>query len=495
MIGALLNAALGAATVFAFAPHRLWWLPFITLAWWFARVVNTPTPRAAFASGLAFGLGLFGFGVWWIYIALNSFGQMPAPLAVLATALLAGYMALWPALAALATRWVAPAMGNAVYLCMAVFFVATEWVRGVLFSGFPWLTVGSSQAAESPLMGYAPLVGGTGLSLIVCGLAALIAWAWPRRMPRPTRLIAAGVLCATTLGVGQGLGTIAWSTPSATPLTVSLLQGNIAQDLKFRPEVLLANAAKYEALMHKAKGRLLLFPETTFVTPLAGEKDQLVRRMAEIALEKQRSMVFGAPWQAGGEMFNAAIAVDGQTVQTYRKQHLVPFGEYMPLKEWLAWFYNNVAIPLSGFSRGAETQTTLNVAGEKLGLSICYEDVFAASVRPLAGDATLLVNLTNDAWYGQSWAAEQHAQMAQMRAAEFARPMLRATNTGITLVTDARGREVARLPWFSEGVLEVSVAGHSGPTPYLSFGDLPILLVLLAVTGIAIARRLQSRND
>jgi apolipoprotein N-acyltransferase len=490
--------ALGAATVFAFAPHRIWWIPFITLGWLFARALRAETTKRAALEGFAFGLGLFGVGTSWVYIALNTFGQMHAVLAALATLLFCSYLALFPMAAMMLTRMVARGVGRYAPFFAATFFVAMEWLRCHLFTGFPWLTMDHAQASDSPLMGFAPIAGGLGVSLLVCFTAALIAWAWPHALlPNIRKSCAAGILIIALLLGAQSVRNVEWTQATKTPpLAVSLVQGNIAQELKFQAAALKANEEVFDTLFAKAQGALVIMPETVYVTPMrANITDPVPTIWNERARATKKAIVFGAPELApDNQYFNAVFAFDGNGVQTYRKQHLVPFGEYMPLKEWLGWFYNNVAIPLAGFSAGASTSAPLALAGEQLGVSICYEDVFARSIRPQSLEATMLVNLTNDAWYGYSWAAEQHAQIAQIRAAEVAKPLLRATNTGITVAINHLGVEVARLPWYTRNVLETKVQGRVGLTPYAAMGDLPVVLILIAMLGIGVARALQMRS-
>jgi apolipoprotein N-acyltransferase len=489
---------LGAATVFAFAPHRIWWLPFIALGWMFARVLRAESTGQAAREGFAFGLGLFGVGASWVFIALNTFGQMHASLAGIATLLFCAYLALFPMAAMALARAVSHGVGRYAPFFAAAFFVAFEWLRCHLFTGFPWLTMDHTQAADSPLMGFVPLTGGLGLSLIVCLVAGLIAWAWPLALlPNIRKSCAAGILIAVLFIGGHSVRKVEWTRATKTPpLAVSIVQGNIAQEIKFQESALKANAEVFDTLFESAQGTLVIMPETVYVTPMrANVTDAVQAKWSELARAGKKSIVFGAPEIDGNNAyFNSAFAFDGNAIQTYRKHHLVPFGEYMPLKEWLGWFYNNVAIPLSGFSVGASTQAPLSLAGEQLGVSICYEDVFARSIRPQSLEATMLVNLTNDAWYGRSWAAEQHAQIAQIRAAEVAKPMLRATNTGITVAIDFLGYETARLPWFTRAVLETKVQGRTGLTPYAAIGDLPIVLILIAMLAIGVARALQMRG-
>jgi len=205
------------------------------------------------------------------------------------------------------------------------------------------------------------------------------------------------------------------------------------------------------------------------------------------------------PPEAGSDeprYYNTVVALGDSDLQFYRKNHLVPFGETIPLKPVIGWFVRSVLhIPLADQARGGATQPALRVAGQRVAVNICYEDAFGAELIHGAREAHLLVNVTNDAWYGHSIAAEQHNQIAAMRALELGRPMLRATNTGITSAIDERGREIARLPWFTSGVLEVSIAGREGETPYLRFGDVPMLALALLFAAVPALRWRKSGSE
>jgi apolipoprotein N-acyltransferase len=218
-----------------------------------------------------------------------------------------------------------------------------------------------------------------------------------------------------------------------------------------------------------------------------------VAKLRNAAVERGGDLLLGLfffePRQAGEDedhYFNSVVSVGTATTQRYRKHHLVPFGETIPLKSVFGWFIRSVLhIPLADQTPGPANQAPMQVAGQRVALNICYEDAFGGELLHALPEATLLVNVTNDAWYGRSLAAEQHEQIAAMRALETSRPMLRATNTGITSIIDHHGGEVGRLPWFTRGILEGSIAGRSGSTPYVRFGDLPPIVLALLLAGAA----------
>jgi apolipoprotein N-acyltransferase len=298
---------------------------------------------------------------------------------------------------------------------------------------------------------------------------------------------------AILLALASVLSNLEFSKPIANALKVSLLQGNVPQSMKWEPEKFVQTLQMYERLITQAKGELIILPETALPAPLSRIPSDYIERLRGIAFSKGANLLIGVPVQEQGKFYNAAVSLGVEDSQQYRKVHLVPFGEYMPLRGLLAWFYANLTIPMSDFSPGDAAQAPIKINGQTLGISICYEDTFARDVHRTLPDATLLVNMSNDAWFGKSAAAEQHLQLSQMRAIEQARPMLRANNTGITAVIDEKGRVTQRLEPFTEGILETTVQGRKGATPYMMWGDLPVLLMCLAGIGIGVAQRLRRR--
>jgi apolipoprotein N-acyltransferase len=505
---AVLAAAAGAGTVFGFAPFGLPGVPVVTLALLFGLWQGAPTPRAAARLGFAFGAGLFGAGASWVYVALNTFGGMPAVVAALGTALWTAYLALFPALAgAVATRLTAPRSWPRA-LAAAALWTLAEWARSTGYTGFPWLVLGNSQlpmhgAAASALAGYAPLGGVWLVTLAVALCAAALALAVDAfAAPALARGLGLLVGAAAIAGGGVLAGGVEWTTPAGAPVAVSLVQGNVAQDVKFDRDVREETFRLYAGLVAASRGRLIVLPESAYPMFASEVPDQVLRELALAAAARHGDVLAGMftedpPLPGHDELryYNSVVSVGSAPLQLYRKRHLVPFGETIPLEPVVGWFIRSVlSIPLADQTPGAAGQPPFSAAGERVAVNICYEDAFGGELRRQARAATLLVNVTNDAWYGRSLAAEQHNQIAAMRALESGRPMLRATNTGITSAIDHRGREFARLPWFTRGILEVEVAGRQGMTPYLRWGDaLPLVAaaVLLALAWIARGRHRQ----
>jgi apolipoprotein N-acyltransferase len=506
--GLLLALVAGAVTVFAFAPFALPQLPVLTLGLLFAGWHHA-TPRQAAWLGFAFGLGLFGAGVSWVSIALHTFGGMPAVVAAVGTLGFCAYLALWPAFAGwLAARVTAPA-GTARLVAAAGAWVLAEWLRGFVLSGFGWLSVGYAQlpgTAQSAFAGYAPVGGVFLVSLAMAAAAAAAAALLPvlaadgfASGPSRARRIAGPVaLCAALAGAGVALAKVEWTHDEGAPLAVSLLQGNVEQTLKFDPGFRERTYALYLSLVAQSRGRLVVLPESAFPVFADEVPEPVLKALLRTMTARDGDAIVGLftarpPLTPDGELqiHNSVVTLGAADVQDYRKRHLVPFGETIPLEALTGWFIRRVlAIPLSSQAPGPSDQPPLAVAGTRVAVNICYEDAFGADIRSQARDAAILVNVTNDAWYGRSVAAPQHNQIAAMRALETGRPLLRATNTGITSAIDHRGLERARLPWFTRGILEVDVVGRRGETPYVRFGDaVPAALAGVMVAAAALAGR------
>ena len=477
----------GAATVLAFAPAGAFPLALVTFAL-LARLWIDATPRRAFFSGYGFGLGMFGAGVSWIYVSMNQFGGMPMPLAALATLLFCAFLALFPAAAGwLQARIPAPRAVRACLLIPAA-WVLLEWLRGWFLTGFPWLAVGYGTVGW-PLQGYAPLFGVYGLSFATLSLAGM-AWLVSRRERRVAFVIGFFLVLAG----GEALRRVEWSQPAGEPVSAALLQGNIAQDLKFDPQRYPRILDTYARLADETRAKLVVLPETAIPRFYDGVEPQYVTRLEAIAKRNAGDLLLGVPYRgAPGEYFNSVLTLGTSPRQMYHKSHLVPFGEFVP--PGFRWVLRIVQIPLSDFSRGELEQPPLAVAGQRVAVNICYEDAFGDEIARRLPEATLLVNVSNVAWFGDSLAPAQHLQIARLRAIETGRMHLAATNTGITAAIDRDGRVLARLPQFSEGRLEIAAQGYTGATPYSIYRDWPVVVAsfLLLAISVLIARRAMSR--
>ncbi|HWA12681.1 MAG TPA: apolipoprotein N-acyltransferase [Burkholderiales bacterium] len=479
---------LGAACVLGFAPFHVFPLPVAALAAWLHLLGRCTSVRAAVASGLCFGLGLFLAGVSWVYVSLHFYGGMAMPLAALFTLLFCLYLACFPAaVAALLARAPAPTAAKWL-LAFPALWALSEWVRGWFLSGFPWLAIGYSQVPHPPFAGYMPVLGVFGVSLVCAAAAGALAWFAQGAMRRRERdgrrtMIQAGLVLAVLALGGAALHPVAWTRTSTPPTTVALLQGNIPQELKWRPERALATLDTYLQLALAADAQLIVLPETALPMLNVDVPGAYLQALGDHARARGGDLLVGVPEleASTGRYFNSVMTVGSAPPQTYRKHHLVPFGDYFPLRPLLGWVMEILHIPMSDFSHGGPVQQPLAVAGQKIAANICYEDAFGEEVIRQLPQATLLANFTNDAWWGDSIASKQHLQIAQARSLETGRPMLRATNTGVTAIIDARGRIAASAPGFATATVSGQVTGHSGSTPYVRWGNYGFIAVAVAM--------------
>ena len=468
----------GALTVAGFAPLGAFPVPFVTLAFLLILWRHSASARAAFCIGLAFGAGLFGAGVSWVYVSLHDFGMMPAPLAGLGTIAFCAILAVYPGAAGWCFARLQPGSPSGAVLALAALWAMFEWIRGWLFTGVPWLAIGYSQAGL-PLAGFAPIAGVYGVSFATALCAGLL---WILVSGERRARIVSALALVVLFGAGQLLRQIAWTTPQGAPVRVALLQGNIPQDFKFQAERYAATLASYRRLIEASRARLIVLPETAIPRFLDAVDPEYLKDIARIAVERKADVLIGVPIRdADGRYFNSVISAGTSPTQRYDKSHLVPFGEFVP--PGLSWMMKVLSIPLSDFSPGPVNPKPLALAGQLVAPDICWEDAFGEEIVRQLPEATLLVNVSNVAWFGDSLAPNQHLQIARMRAIETGRFMLRATNTGVTAIVDPRGEVVGRLPQFTEGVLSGEVHGYAGATPYAISGNIPIVLLCLA--GIA----------
>jgi len=479
----------GAATPLAFAPFDLFPLALLAPAVLFVLWNGTSGARAAWR-GFLFGFGMFGVGVSWIYVSLHTYGNMPAPLAGLAVVLFVALLAAFPA----AVGWLQAyfqtlAIGWRLVLVAPAIWVLLEWSRSWFLTGFPWLHLGYSQV-DTPLAAIAPLEGVYGVSFAAAASAGLLAAAWvDRRLAGRLYVPAAAALWI----VAWLIGSITWVQPLGAPIQAALVQGNTPLTIKWRPEYRNEIVDKYLALSDSALGaQLIVWPEAAVPDYFDRIGPTLVPRLDRIAKERDADFLIGAIEREPGTAtyYNSVFAI-GRVPGRYRKQHLVPFGEFLPLPALLGGLLNYLQIPMSNFSVGTADQTLLRAAGHAIGVSVCYEDAFGEEVIRALPAATLLVNVSEDSWFGRSFAPHQRLQMARMRAIESGRPMLRAANTGPSVAVDYRGQIIATTPAFQVYSLTTLVQPMQGATPYVRFGNFPVLILSLigVAGGVAYASR------
>jgi apolipoprotein N-acyltransferase len=492
--GIALPVAAGAAAVAGFAPFYAWPVPLASLAILFLAWARSDSALQAAISGYAFGLGLNLAGVSWVFVSLHEFGHMPLVLAALATFLFCAVLAAFPAAAGWIAWRIRPAGLAGTLAAMPAAFVLLEWVKGWLFTGFPWLSIGYSQVPASPLAGFAPLLGAYGVSLAAAVAAALLASFVASGPASKNRVVLAGAFGGLLLA-GELLGLVAWTSPAGAPVPVALLQGNVPQHLKWRDDVRARTLADYRLQIVESDARVIVLPETALPAFIDALPPGYLDSLREHARARGKDVFIGSIERVfTGERFtyyNSVVGIGISGQQSYRKRHLVPFGEFIP--PGFGWILAVLEIPLTDFARGDAGQPPLAAGGTTWAVAICYEDIFGEEVIAALPRAGVLVNVSNDAWFGASLAADQHLQFSQMRALETGRWMVRATNTGVTAAIDERGNVVARLAPFTRGSLAAAPVPHAGATPFVRWANYPALALVVALLAACVVRRRAGR--
>ena len=496
-IGSLILFALGVILAGAAELPLGGWIqiPILSLVWWQIRKYQTTSFKSTFLLGLSFGLGYFVLGLWWIFVSLHDIGGMNVILSCTAVFLLASLLAIFFACASLTLNFSKGLFSPG--LLLASSWVATEYLRGILFTGFPWMGLGETQV-YGPFAPVAPYLGGLGCTFFV----VLISW---QLLSLRSHFKASSMTLVSVIALSQLLSFWSFTKPTGEPLTVELIQGNIAQSLVFKPEGMLQQIAFYKSVMLDSKADLVVSPETAFPWPETNLPIGSLEDLQDFANNNKRFLLFGILGRYfnpadGREFSNRAIGLNPNSLPyRYDKSHLVPFGEFIP--PGFRWFVNAFNVPLSDFSRGPQNQPLylINRVGQLplyAAITICYEDAFgdelARRLRNSKESANLFINMTNLAWFGNSQAPAQQLRLSQLRSIETGLPALRATNTGITAVLGPDGRILAELPKFTQGVLKANVQGYAGKTPYVIWGNIPILSFscLLLILGFIRRRRI-----
>ncbi len=478
----LLALLSGMAMPLSFAPFYGYPVAVVSLAVLF-HLWSAATPTQAARQGGLFGLGMYGVGVSWIYVAIHDFGQASVLLAGLLTAIFVAFLALYLAVLGWGIKKISAenlAVVDIVLLLPAAWW-GYEWFKGWFLTGFPWLDLGVGQI-EGPLAGFVPVVGVEGVSLLTALSASLWLVVWKNHKFWPVLLLA--VLWIS----GIMLHAVSWTQPVGQPLKVSLIQGNIPQEIKWDRQQLFKTLALYEARTEQHwESDLIVWPENAVPIFYQQVQSFFLEPLAQKARAHHTDLLIGLPVsdpETGG-YYNAMMSLGSQQA-FYFKRHLVPFGETLPFSglRGLIQFFD---LPMSSFQAGQQRLPLLQVAHRMAGVSICYEDVFSSELRPALPKAQFLVNASNNAWYGDSFAPHQHLQISRSRALEFGRPLLRATTNGISAIVDMKGRVKQQSPQFQETVLTGRIQPRQGATPYVWiapwFWLCPLVMWLLWASG------------
>jgi apolipoprotein N-acyltransferase len=486
-LDASIAALLGGLFSLSFVHSAAWPLQFAcigALAWGVSRV----SARRAALLGWCFGTAWLGAGTWWLFISMHRYGGLPAPLAALAVAGLAAALSLYLSAAMALVARLRRGHAGADALLFAAAWLAAELARGVLFTGFPWVATGYGQV-DSPLAATAPWLGVYGMGALVALLSASVA------LQAGTVRRAGALLAGAVLVAAAPLALQRDFTASAGRIGVTLVQTNVPQDEKFVPQHVPENLEWLADTLGAARGPLVVAPETAIALLPEQLGDEGWLRFTAPFSDGPRAALLGLPlgsYDAGYTNSVAGLSRDTRTAfYRYDKHHLVPFGEFIP--PGFRWFTDLMNIPLGDFARGPLGQPPFAFAGQRIAPNVCYEDLFGEELAALwrsAAPPTILANVSNIGWFGDTVAIPQHLNISRLRTLEFQLPMVRATNTGATAVIDHRGRVQAQLPPFTRGVLDAEVEGRQGATPYVlwvsRFGLWPpalVALLLIVVCG------------
>ncbi|GAA0355987.1 apolipoprotein N-acyltransferase [Bowmanella denitrificans] len=486
----LFSLMLGAGLTLSYAPFGHWFFAPLLLSLLFWQLQHKGR-EFAFLQGFCFGLGWFGAGISWVHVSIADFGGLPLIASIGLMLLLCAYLALYPALAIkLLVRCIAMPYWP---LAIGFLWLLCEWLRSWMLTGFPWLSIGYSQL-HGPLGGFLPVIGETGVSVLLITLACALGLMLPKRQYLPA-LSLIGILVIA----GYVLGQQSWTEKRSDTSKLVMVQGNIQQSLRWVPEQDLPTMNLYRRLTQSHwDADLIIWPEAAIpkLEPLALN---YLHELDEEAAAHSTALITGIVNYnfESRDAFNNLIVLGSQHgepqghyryphANRYAKHHLLPIGEFIPFEDWLRGIAPLFDLPMSSFSRGDYQQTNLLANNLRLAPAICFEIAFPAQIRAnLHADTDFILTVSNDAWFGHSHGPHQHLEIAQVRAREFGIPVLRATNNGITAIIDANGQVLADLPQFEQGVLVSDVPRYRGQTPYARFGDLWAWLI--ASVGLLLA--------
>jgi len=486
----------GAIQTLTLSPFNWWWLGPLSIAAILLCCVPL-APQKLFRAGWLVGLGLFGTGASWVYISISEHGNTSVPLALILTVIFVAGLALFHGLAFWA--WGKLAKENPVrrLILFPAVWILCDWVRGWLLTGFPWLYLGTAHV-DGPLGGFAPITGVHGLTfwVTVTGCAILACWWLAMNTRHASAAIVAGVALLPWV-IGPAFSQAQWTALNEEPTTFASMQGNIPQQIKWDPDFLRDQIVAYLELTEDHWDTdLILWPETAIPIP-QDQAGKIIDHIGE-ELGDNSTLITGIPWYGFSDRiedftFHNSVMAIGNGGGIYHKQKLVPFGEYVPLQQWLRGLIGFFDLPMSSFSRGPANQSPLDANGINIMPFICYEVAYPDFVATNARNSGLLLTISNDGWFGDSIGPLQHLQIARMRALETGRYMLRGTNNGVTAIIDEKGQIAETIPQFERAVMTGEVYAAEGNTPYMQSGSWPVL-TLAAILIVFVRERVIPRN-
>lgn len=489
LVRRLLTALLsGVLITLSFSPVDLWPAGLVGIAGLYLAIRGLNGRRAAWV-GWVFGCGLFGSGTSWVWVSIATYGNVGPVIASLITLLFIAVLALFPAVqCGLMQRYFGRHTNPLIF---SACWLLSEWLRGWLFTGFPWLYLGYAHI-HSPLAGFAPVFGVLGLSFVTAVIGSTLAYlllvfrdkVW-RGQQR--RILLTGLPLLAILTAALPLLMVDWVSPRpGDKLTVGIVHGIIPQDEKFEIAMRLSHVEYFESLSDELWGRdIIVWPETAIAffhhraTPLLNQLNQHASR--------EGSTLISGIFHSGERYVHNSILALGQGAGLYHKQKLVPFGEYVPLRGLIGPLFQLFDLPMSDIGPGPTNQDGLMAGEHQLAPFICYEIAYPDFVRRHAPNSDLLVTISNDTWFGSSWGPPQHLQIAAMRALENGRYLLRSTNNGLSAIVDQRGHIISQSTQFDPQVLQGEVTLFQGRTPFSRWGSWPVLLLSLSILALSAA--------
>ncbi|PHR85541.1 MAG: apolipoprotein N-acyltransferase [Colwellia sp.] len=494
----------GLSLVFAYAPFSQWYLSLCLPAIVFYHLAKQPPKKSAKLMGV-FAFGWFASGISWVHVSIDQFGGLPLIVSLALMLFLCLYLALFPAFSAYLTAYCSNKKQLNLWLLIP-FWLISEYLRSVVFTGFPWLSLGYSQI-NGPLANFAPLIGEVGITALVILInicLVKIVYTLKKISKKPLTTPIALLLIVTALS--YGLAKVNWVHTTGKTTKVALVQGNIAQSIKWAPEQEWPTMLKYLDLTRiNYDADIIIWPESAIpaVEPAVQDFLNTVNRSALLNNSVIITGILNYNFDSK-EYFNSLIVLGNKQDKDeqgyyynhsnrYSKSHLLPIGEFVPFQELLRPIAPLFNLPMSSFSRGNYVQHNLIAKNLNILPLLCFEIVFPHQLAAnLTKQTSLLLTVSNDAWFGDSHGPHQHMEIARMRALEFGRPLLRSTNNGITAVVDHHGNFIARIPQFEEGVLKTEVALVTGETPYSQWPRL--ILFLMIIIPLIIITLLQAQN-
>jgi len=497
----------GLSLVFAYAPYSQWYLSLCIPAIVFYHLTKQ-APKKSAKLMFIFAFGWFASGISWVHVSIDQFGGLPLIFSLGLMLLLCLYLALFPALAAYLTAYFSNKKQLNLWLLLP-FWLISEYLRSVVLTGFPWLSLGYSQI-DSPLANFAPLIGEVGITaLIIVINICLVKTASILMQSNKKMLIFPSALLVIITTLTYGLANVNWVQTTGKTTKVALVQGNIAQSIKWAPEQEWPTMLKYLDLTRiNYDADIIIWPESAIPAMEPAVQDYLrtVNRSASLNNSAIITGILNYNFESK-EYFNSLIVLgrkqdnDEQGYyynhsNRYSKNHLLPIGEFVPFQEFLRPIAPLFNLPMSSFSRGDYVQHNLVAKNLHILPLLCFEIVFPHQLAAnLTKQTSLLLTVSNDAWFGDSHGPHQHMEIARMRALEFGRPLLRSTNNGITAVVDHQGNFIARIPQFEEAVLTTEVALVTGDTPYSQWPRLTLLLLIILPLILIVFLQAQKKRN